>query len=67
MCVAQFREYCKSFSFKRKETVKYNEEVMANKGSFYNNGWVMLYVRDNRKIRMLDKQGNPYAVEELKN
>ena len=67
MCVAEFRDYCKSSSFKQKELISKNDHVHIERGSFYRYGVVDFYVTDKKKIKQLAKCGNQYAINDLCN
>lgn len=60
MCVAQFREYCKAFSFKNPKDIKPHHETDTSRGTF--NG--KSYVKDKKKMEILKKRNNIYALND---
>jgi len=66
MCVAQFRDYCNAYAHKRKETITSNDEIQHQRGTYYGSKCAWYYTKNKSKMQTLAKQGNDYAVDQLK-
>jgi len=66
MCVAQFRDYCKAYQHKTKESITANDEIQHERGIYYSHSsqkaWY--YVKNISRMLLLAKQGNVYAIKE---
>jgi len=68
MCEAQYREYCNASEFKyaaREEYLK-NPLFIVKKETWRYKGRDYFYVTDINKLKKLAKNGNQYALNELK-
>lgn len=68
MCVAQFRDYCKASKFKynSREADMDNKDLKVKAGTYHYKGRNWYYVTDLNEMKRLAKQGNKYAIKEVK-
>ena len=66
MCVSQFRDFTRAFSFKRRADIDFHDVVQTDRETFYANRSEWVYVRHEKQMKQLAKLGNSYAINCIK-